>query len=164
MNTADRSVEALDSALRRRFSFIECPPDPSVLDGTVVEGGVDVVRMLRVINARLELLIDRDHLLGHAYFMAVQQEPTIEKLKEVVASGHKFEENNIEWGMDMGSEHERFLCEQLFKTAAQSWCPSPAGYPKHCCYAEALKEMDGGREVTPHRYLGQVFPDTPVFK
>ena len=39
----------------------------------------------------------------------------IEKLKEVVASGHKFEENNIEWGMDMGSEHERFLCEQLFK-------------------------------------------------
>ncbi|GAB5546202.1 MAG: hypothetical protein SangKO_059620 [Sandaracinaceae bacterium] len=85
MNTADRSVEALDSALRRRFSFIECPPDPSVLDGTVVEGGVDVVRMLRVINARLELLIDRDHLLGHAYFMAVQQEPTIEKLKEVFA-------------------------------------------------------------------------------
>ena len=56
------------------------------------------------------------------------------------------------------------FCEQLFKTAAQSWCPSPAGYPKHCCYAEALKEMDGGREVTPHRYLGQVFPDTPVFK
>lgn len=56
------------------------------------------------------------------------------------------------------------FCEQLFKTAAQSWCPSPAGYPKHCCYAEALKEMDGGREVTPHRYLGQVFPETPVFK
>ena len=56
------------------------------------------------------------------------------------------------------------FCVQLFKTAAQSWCPSPAGYPKHCCYAEALNEMDGGREVTPHRYLGQVFPDTPVFK
>lgn len=85
MNTADRSVEALDSALRRRFSFVECPPDPLVLDGTVVEGGVDVARMLRTINSRLELLLDRDHLIGHAYFMPVQEEPTIEKLKEVFA-------------------------------------------------------------------------------
>ena len=56
------------------------------------------------------------------------------------------------------------LRAQLFKAAAQSWCPSPEGYPKHCCYAEALKEMDGGREVDPHRYLLQIFPDTPVFK
>ncbi len=85
MNTADRSVETLDAALRRRFSFIECPPDPTVLDGTEVEGGVDVGRMLRTINARLEVLLDRDHLIGHAHFMPVRDQPTIEKLKEVFA-------------------------------------------------------------------------------
>lgn len=83
MNTADRSVEALDTALRRRFSFVECAPDPSVLEGVVVEGGIDVARMLRVINGRLELLLDRDHLIGHAYFMPVRDDPTIEALKAV---------------------------------------------------------------------------------
>lgn len=85
MNTADRSVEALDTALRRRFSFVECAPDPTVLDGTVVEGGVDVARLLRTMNARLELLLDRDHLIGHAHFIPVRDEPTIDKLKEVFA-------------------------------------------------------------------------------
>jgi len=83
MNTADRSVEALDTALRRRFSFVECAPDSSVLDGVVVEGGIDVARMLRTINGRLELLLDRDHLIGHAYFMPVRDDPTIEALKSV---------------------------------------------------------------------------------
>lgn len=85
MNTADRSVEALDSALRRRFSFIECAPDYAVLGSTTVEGGVEIAPMLRTINARLEVLLDRDHLIGHAYFVPVRDEPTIAKLKEVFA-------------------------------------------------------------------------------
>ena len=85
MNTADRSVEALDSALRRRFAFQECSPDPEVLEGTLVEGGVDVASMLRTINQRIEMLLDRDHLIGHAHLMAVREEPTIDKLKEVFA-------------------------------------------------------------------------------
>jgi hypothetical protein len=86
MNTADRSVEALDSALRRRFAFWECVPEPVILDGVVVEGGVDVGRMMRVINERLELLLDRDHLLGHALFLPVRDEPTLETLKHVFAT------------------------------------------------------------------------------
>lgn len=85
MNTADRSVEALDSALRRRFSFIECAPDPSVLEGTVVAGEVDVARMLRTINERLELLLDRDHLIGHAHLLPLADDPTIARLKDVFA-------------------------------------------------------------------------------
>lgn len=85
MNTADRSVEALDSALRRRFAFLECAPDATVLEGTMVEGVVDVEAMLRTINHRIELLLDRDHLIGHAHLMAVKEEPTIDKLKEVFA-------------------------------------------------------------------------------
>lgn len=55
------------------------------------------------------------------------------------------------------------FCERLFKTATQSWCPSPEGYPEHCCYGEALTEVDGGKVVVPHNYLLQIYPDKPVF-
>lgn len=83
MNTADRSVEALDTALRRRFAFIECAPDPSQLEDIVVGGGVEVARMLRTINQRLEVLVDRDHLIGHAYFMALEDDDSIDALKSI---------------------------------------------------------------------------------
>ena len=54
--------------------------------------------------------------------------------------------------------------EQLFKSATQSWCPSPEGYPQHCCYSQALKEtLDGGKATLPKNHLLQVFPDSPVF-
>ena len=55
------------------------------------------------------------------------------------------------------------FCERLFKTATQSWCPAPEGYPQHCCYAEAIKEMDGAQKIVPRNYLLQVFPDQPAF-
>jgi 5-methylcytosine-specific restriction enzyme B len=66
MNTADRSVEALDTALRRRFSFEEKMPEESKLN--VVEG-LDLPKMLRAMNNRLEVILDRDHTIGHAWFM-----------------------------------------------------------------------------------------------
>lgn len=71
MNTADRSVEALDTALRRRFSFIEMPPDYSLsqLDRTAY--GVVIEDLLITINSRIEKLMDRDHVIGHSYFMDV---------------------------------------------------------------------------------------------
>ena len=84
MNTADRSIEALDTALRRRFEFVECPPDYDLL-GFEVEG-VHVGRLLEAINRRLVRLYDRDHLIGHAYFMALEHEPRLEHLKSIFAS------------------------------------------------------------------------------
>ena len=70
MNTADRSVEALDSALRRRFTFVEEKPQPQLLTQAPV-AGVDLKRMLTAINKRIALLLDKDHAIGHAYFMEV---------------------------------------------------------------------------------------------
>lgn len=74
MNTADRSVEALDTALRRRFSFEEMLPKPSLLkekgkNKTGKINGVNLQELLKVINNRIEILVDRDHTVGHAFFM-----------------------------------------------------------------------------------------------
>lgn len=70
MNTADRSVEALDTALRRRFSFSEKMPRPEVLSSAVA--GLNLQNMLRNINSRLAKLIDNDHQIGHAYFIDLE--------------------------------------------------------------------------------------------
>ncbi len=74
MNTADRSLAGLDIALRRRFTFQEMPSRPELLDGVRVEG-VNIGQLLRVMNQRIEVLLDRDHCLGHAYFMEMRDQP-----------------------------------------------------------------------------------------
>ncbi|MGG1664354.1 hypothetical protein [Brevibacillus sp. NRS-1366] len=66
MNTADRSIALMDTALRRRFHFIECGPDPSKLDDVA---GVHLNSFLARINERIAYLYDQDHTIGHAYFM-----------------------------------------------------------------------------------------------
>lgn len=69
MNTADRSVEALDTALRRRFVFEEMPPQYD-LNGLQQElFGFKAGEILKTINQRIEKLLDRDHQIGHAYFI-----------------------------------------------------------------------------------------------
>ncbi|AFU67876.1 5-methylcytosine restriction component McrB [Psychroflexus torquis ATCC 700755] len=70
MNTADRSVEALDTALRRRFEFKEMMPDLEVIENEEVDG-ILLTDVLKTINERIELLIDRDHTIGHSYFVDV---------------------------------------------------------------------------------------------
>jgi hypothetical protein len=82
MNTADRSIEALDTALRRRFDFRELAPRPDLLDFDF-EGDIELDEMLRAINRRIEKLYDRDHCIGHAYLYALRREPTLEGLKRV---------------------------------------------------------------------------------
>ena len=71
MNTADRSVEALDTALRRRFSFTEMQADPQLLSQSGYTD-VDLEKLLTVINERIEFLIDKDHQIGHSYFMEIE--------------------------------------------------------------------------------------------
>ena len=83
MNTADRSLALLDTALRRRFDFVPILPDArdeagSPLFGlrvTLGEQVIDIPRMLSVINQRVEALYDRDHCIGHAYFTSLAKVP-----------------------------------------------------------------------------------------
>ncbi len=82
MNTADRSLAGLDIALRRRFVFREMPPQPKLLDDVVVEG-VNVGQLLRVMNQRIEVLLDRDHCLGHAYFMPLKEDDSLVRLAAI---------------------------------------------------------------------------------
>lgn len=79
MNTADRSVEALDTALRRRFSFEEMMPKPELL-GDKELCGVKLSDLLTTINQRIVALKDREHQIGHSYFMGLK---TDSDLKDV---------------------------------------------------------------------------------
>jgi 5-methylcytosine-specific restriction protein B len=82
MNTADRSIALMDTALRRRFDFTEMMPRPEVLDFKI-EGLQHVKPMLETINKRIEYLYDRDHTIGHAYFMSLKDTATFEELDTI---------------------------------------------------------------------------------
>jgi 5-methylcytosine-specific restriction protein B len=83
MNTADRSLALLDTALRRRFDFIPVMPDCRDVDGAPLQGLrvtsgsdiIDVPKMLGAMNQRIEALYDRDHCIGHAYLTALRKVP-----------------------------------------------------------------------------------------
>lgn len=78
MNTADRSIALLDTALRRRFDFEEMMPKPELLRGKDIEG-VDLEQLLTKINDRIKNEYDRDHQIGHSYLMSVKDKEDLEK-------------------------------------------------------------------------------------
>lgn len=69
MNSSDRNIALVDHALRRRFDFIQIPPEPALLRATTDTPSVDCAQLLRTINARIEHLLDADHCIGHGYFV-----------------------------------------------------------------------------------------------
>ncbi len=82
MNTADRSIATMDTALRRRFTFREMMPNPDVLADIFVEG-VSIKEIFVKINKRISVLYDREHVIGHAYFMPLKQCPDLPTLARI---------------------------------------------------------------------------------
>ena len=86
MNTADRSIALMDTALRRRFKFEEMLPDYDLLKDIFVEDKgtkVNIGAMLKVINERIEYLYDREHTIGHAVFLELKESNNIDKLENI---------------------------------------------------------------------------------
>ncbi|MGS0498891.1 McrB family protein [Pseudoalteromonas mariniglutinosa] len=82
MNTADKSLAQVDIALRRRFEFVEMMPKHELLDDVEVDG-IKIAKLLKTINQRIELLYDREHTIGHSFFLPLKDEPTIARLAKI---------------------------------------------------------------------------------
>jgi 5-methylcytosine-specific restriction protein B len=81
MNTADRSIALIDTALRRRFHFIEMMPSPELLNENV--DGINLQKLLNAMNERIELIYDRDHQIGHSYFMSIE---SLDDLRDIFSN------------------------------------------------------------------------------
>ena len=82
MNTADKSLAQVDIALRRRFEFVEMMPNHELLNDVEVDG-VEIAKLLETINQRIELLYDREHTIGHSFFLPLKDDRTIKRLAKI---------------------------------------------------------------------------------
>ncbi|MDD9180018.1 MULTISPECIES: McrB family protein [Aliivibrio] len=88
MNTADRSLAMMDTALRRRFDFIEMMPKPELFNHKQIKG-IDLTRLLNALNKRIEALYDREHTLGHAFLFPAYNEQDEDKAFELLKAAFK---------------------------------------------------------------------------
>lgn len=179
MNTADRSLAGLDIALRRRFIFREMPPKPELLDGVLV-GGIDIGQLLQVMNQRIEALLDRDHCLGHAYFMPLLSDARPEHLGLIfrnqilpLLQEYFFEDwQRIQWVLNdhRKPEQDRFVYEQakalqaLFGdgvnvgAGSKTWCVNEEAFDRIEAYAGIINHQHGSlaSEVRREASLGEL--------
>ena len=126
MNTADRSIATIDTALRRRFRFKEMLPDASVLEGIYVED-VSIRELLEKMNKRISVLYDREHTLGHAYFVPLKLTPTLEALGNVFADSiipllqEYFYEDYEKIRMVLGDNNKTDELEQFIKVVESNF-------------------------------------------
>ncbi|MBP7676985.1 MAG: AAA family ATPase [Thermoanaerobaculia bacterium] len=138
MNTADRSIALMDTALRRRFSFREVVPRPELLPEDL--GGINLRALLKAMNARIEALFDRDHVLGHSYLMDVDTPEDVIR---------RFESQIIPLLQEYFFEDWRRI-QQVFGDAEQP--------PEH----QVIQQLDRTEDRTPGRERKARFQVNPV--
>jgi hypothetical protein len=138
MNTADRSIALLDTALRRRFDFEEMMPDPDLLrndNGWLVVGGINLRDLLVTLNKRIEYLYDRDHTIGHAFFWNVE---TLEDLAGVfrhkvipLLQEYFYEDwEKVAWVLNEPARGGNFLDVSTLTAQESRWLPEADFEPK----------------------------------
>lgn len=165
MNTADRSLAGLDIALRRRFAFKEMPPRPELLK-TVTVGAINVGEVLDIMNQRITVLLDREHCIGHAYFMPLRephanmladlkrifQQNVIPLLQEYffedwerirwVLNDHAKEQQNPDWCFIV--KGKGYGVPELFGSASLGnprpvWCLNPDAFDREESYSGIVR-------------------------
>ncbi len=123
MNTSDKSIAQIDIALRRRFIFEEMMPNYDILDET---DGIELDKLLITINERVEFLLDRDHLIGHAYFVNCNSYSDIINVvinKIIPLLQEYFYGDNEKVGMILGgigsSKHDKYIVYREEKSASK---------------------------------------------
>lgn len=167
MNTADRSIALLDTALRRRFDFIELMPDYDALRGAVgLIDGIDVAKMLKTINQRIAVLCDREHTIGHAYFMSLRNAQTIGALAEVFEQRvipllqeyffEDYEKIRLVLADNQKPENLQFIQEDRSINAERLFGDTDASYDDVLVYKnnpDALKTTDAYRAIYEPRKI-----------
>lgn len=128
MNTADRSIALMDTALRRRFKFEEMLPNYDLLKDIFVEDKgvkVNIGAMLKVINERIEYFYDREHTIGHAVFLELKENNNIDKLENIFKKSvipllqeyfyEDYEKIRIVLGDNAKDEDEQFIFAESIK-------------------------------------------------
>ena len=129
MNTADRSIALMDTALRRRFYFEEMLPNYDLLKDIFVEDKgikVNIGAMLKVINERIECLYDREHTIGHAEFLKLEKDNSIDKLENIFKKSvipllqeyfyEDYEKIRLILGDNAKSETEQFILAETIES------------------------------------------------
>ncbi len=109
MNTADRSVRSIDTALRRRFEIFECPPRPDILDSYFKRNETEVLGLglgLKKLNDSLESQLDRHHTIGHSFFMETD---------------YSYDDLQRTWERQIGPLLEEYFFDQPDIAKAYSW-------------------------------------------
>ncbi|MEC6881810.1 McrB family protein [Photobacterium piscicola] len=160
MNTADKSLAQLDIALRRRFEFVEMMTNYELLKDIPDIKGINVAKLVKTMNQRIELLYDREHTIGHSFFLPLLDNPSLQLLAEIfelqilpLLEEHFFED----WervgqvlGDHLKDNHElRFVIEQfsnseIAELMGDDW--EVQGIHSYCRNQEAFK--------TPQAYIG----------